>query len=497
MNKTMKLSACAILALGLFSSTAFADEKDEIIKQLTQRLDNMEKELQELKNTTSSLKSDTDKQIEELHTRADDNEFEAALSKVKFGFDFENSVNFLSGDYMGEKIDSKEKWVSIFHLNMSANVNDKTNFYGRLGVSRNWADYTTGFTNDYNQGRNSDGGTLVFLERAYFDYRITENLIVTLGRQPGSDGPGSNLRNNSTRQATYPALLFSANGDGLVFTYKPEIGSLENVAFRLGYSKMYQWDNGSDSSIFGDEQLDDGRIFLGMAEAKLPFGAMGDNLLIFQAVKINDATLKTSALGELNFGDLTYADLYFENNQAFGSNLNYFLSLAYMKGSNAKDNSALIAQKIKNDNFQKAYMAAYLQTGDKAAATAAATGILTQATQGAIAQTKLNEEDAWALHIGARYDFNDAFKLGYQYFHGSKFWYSTQAVSAADPLNVTQTRGDAHDIYAIYQIDFNQFLRLSYTHVNYKYSGSGRPVGMPVKIDDSVSNIMLTYNIRF
>lgn len=505
MRKSIRISLCATMVLMLASSSAMADKKDEIIKSLIERLDKVEKELTEIKGETKylrgeteNIKKDTEEQVEELHARADENEFQSALNKVKFGFDMETSVNFLDGDYNAQEVDSKEKWTSVFHLNMSANINERTKFNGRIGVSRNWSDYTLDTTNDYNQGRNSSGGTNLFLERAYLDYKLSDNFIVTIGRQPGSDGPGSNLKNNSSRQATYPALLFSANGDGVVLTYKPKIPSLENSAVRLIYAKMYQWDDGT--SFLGKEEIDDARIYGAMLETKLPLGLMGDNLMILWGVTADKVTINASSsgLGSLNIGDLSYANLYFENNNAFGTNLNYFISGAMMKGSNAVDNSALIASRISSsENQAAAYLAALAATGDHATAQQLAAQRLQQSAQQAIAGTKLNEEDAWAVHVGARYDFNDQWKLGYQFFHGSKYWYSFQAASVSDPLNITQTRGDAHDIYLIYQIDFNQFLRLGYTYVNYDYTGSGYPFGGTQKTDDTVKNIMLTYNIRF
>lgn len=507
MKRMYAMSLCAILALGACTS-AMADEKDAIIKQLNERLDKMQKEINELKNVASNIKKDTEEQIDELHTRADENELQSTLNKVKLGFDFENSVNFLDGDYMGQKIDAKDKWTSVFHLNMAANVNENTNFYGRIGVSRNWSDYTLDYSEDYSQGRNAKGGTLLFLERAYFDYKINDKLIVTIGRQPGSDGPGFNLKNNSVRMATYPALLFSANGDGIIFTYKPDIPTLENSAFRAGYAKMYQWDDGKHSSFFGNEEIDDARIALGMFETKLPLGSMGDNLLILMGVHSKKVSFHNDKLGDLNIGDLTMANLYFENNKAFGSKLNYFVSLGYVNGSNAVNNENLINQRLSSsldEAVQNAYQVGLIASGGNEEAAAAAAAAANKAGTVQLAQqskqlaqlTRLNEEDAWAIHLGARYDFNDQFKLGYQYFHGSQYWYSFQSPSVTDPLQLTQTRGDVHDVYVIYQIDFNQFLRLGYSHVNYKYTNSGRPFGGAQKIDDTVRNIMLTYNLKF
>ncbi len=39
-------------------------------------------------------------------------------------------------------------------------------------------------------------GPVLYVDRAYLDCYITPEWIATIGRQPGTDGPGSNLRNN-------------------------------------------------------------------------------------------------------------------------------------------------------------------------------------------------------------------------------------------------------------------------------------------------------------
>lgn len=492
MKQLLPSSICVATVLASLSSPLLADQKDELIERLMQRLDKVEAELSEIKQANAELSASTEEQFDELNERADENEFESTMSKVKFGFDMETSVNFLNGQYTNSlgrrvEVDSKEKWTSVFHLNMDAAINDRTTFTGRLGVAKNWGDYTNGFTADYNQGRKSMGGNSVFLERAYIDYKITDKLIATIGRQPGSDGPGSNLRNNSSRQATYPAIIFSANGDGVVLTYKPEIDGLSNTAIRAFYAKMYQWDTGAESSLLGREAIDDARIFGAMFETELPLGDMGENLMILWALQANKVTMPSVGgnipigggmtlpfnTGELNVGDLRYANLYFENNHTFGTKLSYFMSLAYMKGSNAVDNTQLIASRNNP--------------------------LLAPAVPGFVAATRLNEENAHAVQAGLRYDLTPSWKLGYQYFHGSRYWYSFQTAAASDPLGLTQTRGDAHELYGIYQIDMNQFLRIGYSRVNYDYTGSGAPVGPAVRAgnDDEVENISLTYNVRF
>ena len=108
-----------------------------------------------------------------------------------------------------------------------------------------------------------------------------------------------------------------------------------------------------------------------------------------------------------------------------------------------------------------------------------------------------NNKSAWAIHLGARYDFTQSFKLGAEFFHGSKYWFAMSRPSVLDPLDFRNTKGNVYDIYAIWQIDFNQYLRFSYTHVDYHYSNSGRPIGTPIKVSDKADVFSVIYNVRF
>lgn len=487
----------------LSSSVALAtDTKDKQIEMLLKRLDKVETEL-------ASLKADTTSQIDELHLRADDNELQAALSKVKFGLEFETNVHSFDGTLKGKNVDSSNKWNGFLNLNMDAAINEKTTFTGRLAMAKNWADDTIGFPDDTAAGRTTTGGSTVYVERAYIDYKFTDSIIMTLGRQPGTDGPGTNLKNNAKRQSTYPAMLFNAAGDGLVFSFKPKIDGLEKTVFRAGYAKAYQWDSGSGSTdIVGDASLNDSNIWLGMAETKLPLGDMGENLLTLSGAMSPDFSIPAgSPIGRLTVGDITLANLYFENNNAFGSGFSWFSSLGYSKGSGAKDNSTAINNAIYNAAYSQTSSVlsltgpldnvAYNGMNNAQQATAVANGAVAANGTSTIVATSLNEESGWAILVGGRYDFTKEFKLGYEFFHGSQYWYSFTSGNASDPLNKLNTRGNAHDIYGIYQLDLNQYFRLSYTTIKYNYTNSGSPVGGAVKTDDKVDHWMLTYNVKF
>ncbi|EAJ9556718.1 DUF3373 family protein, partial [Campylobacter jejuni] len=281
-------------------------------------------------------------------------------------------------------------------------------------------------------------GPVLYVDRAYLDYYITPEWIATIGRQPGTDGPGSNLRNNALRQSTYPALAINALGDAAVITYKPESLQDHKVAIRAAYGKTYQWDEeGKIRDWMGDQKDADANLYYAAVEGELPIEGMGDNLIIFNVAHMTDFALPIpgSILLDddevVNLGNLTLANIHFENYKAFGTNFNWFASLGYSNGSNNEINPLLSA-----------------------------------ALQGkGYGNGKFNEKDGYAVHVGGRYDFTKALKVGYEFFWGSRYWYTMSRPSINDPLNIRMTRGTAHDFYVIYQLDRYQFLRLSYTNI--------------------------------
>lgn len=452
-------------------------------------------EIENLKKQVSSLQ----KSIDELEQRADENEFTSALDKINFGLEFSTSVTNTNYNLAGHKYHANNKWMSELFLNMNAQINDKTKFYGRLSIAKNWSQMGWGLSGSHplelDAGRNTrTSGPVVYLSRAYLDYAITPELIATIGRQPGTDGPGSNLRNNALRQSTYPALMLNVLGDALVLTYKPDVLSDYDFAARLAYGKVYQWDNeGKVKDWMGDQEDVDANLYYAEVEGKIP--ALGDNLMIFNVAHLTDFSLPLPVLGVKNLGDLSLYNLHFEQNKAFGSDFNYFISLGYSKGSNSNHKNIDVTPIIKAQAAAQA--AASMSSSGKAAAATTQPN-----TAAAIAKVqemfKINEKNGYSVHVGARYDFTQSFKFGYEFFWGSKYWYTMSRPSINDPLNMRMTRGMAHDIYGIYQLDRNQFLRLSYTHVDNKFSNSATPIGGSVKLKDKnkADSFMLMYNVK-
>lgn len=470
----MKTKFSLILSACLLSSSLFAKNTDDEITKLQKQLAQIQAELAQIRKEREAQAKQNEAvkaELADLNDRADETEFQAALSKVKFGLEFSTAVSNTNYKVSGQDYSANNKWMNELHLNMNADINDKTKFYGRLSMAKNWSQMGwSGSPYDLDAGRNTrSSGPVLYVDRAYLDYYITPEWIATVGRQPGTDGPGSNLRNNALRQSTYPALAINALGDAAVITYKPESLQDHKVAIRAAYGKTYQWDEeGKVRDWMSDQKDADANLYYAAVEGELPIEGMGDNLLLLNVAYISDFSLPIDGgatinnliggAGVKNLGDATIANIHFENYNAFGTNFNYFVSLGYSNGANAHTLSVIPT----------------IQS-----------------------QLEFNEKDGYAVHVGGRYDFTKALKVGYEFFWGSRYWYTMSRPSINDPLNIRMTRGTAHDFYVIYQLDRYQFLRLSYTNIQNIWGNRGLPFGGAKKDKARADNIMLMYNVKF
>lgn len=473
----MKTKFSLILSACLLSSSLFAKNADDEITKLQKQLAQIQAELAEIRKEREAQAKQNEAvkaELADLNDRADETEFQAALSKVKFGLEFSTAVSNTNYKVSGQDYSANNKWMNELHLNMNADINDKTKFYGRLSMAKNWSQMGwSGSPYDLDAGRNTrSSGPVLYVDRAYLDYYITPEWIATVGRQPGTDGPGSNLRNNALRQSTYPALAINALGDAAVITYKPESLQDHKVAIRAAYGKTYQWDeeSGKVRDWMSDQKDADANLYYAAVEGELPIEGMGDNLIIFNVAHMTDFALPipgSMLLGDddevVNLGNLTLANIHFENYKAFGTNFNWFASLGYSNGSNNEINP-LLSTALQSKGYGNG---------------------------------KFNEKDGYAVHVGGRYDFTKALKVGYEFFWGSRYWYTMSRPSINDPLNIRMTRGTAHDFYVIYQLDRYQFLRLSYTNIQNIWGNRGLPFGGAKKDKARADNIMLMYNVKF
>lgn len=156
-----------------------------------------------------------------LEERVEELEINNALNTFKFSGD-------LTMFYDGTEKEigtttTTNNWTRLkFGLNFSAKPSSDIQFFGRLAASKHMNAVGDDYTNNDDFGRSrAYNGSDVFVEKAYFDYTLTDWMILSAGRLPTFDGVPYNYSYGKAKMGTYPKLAYSAILDGFAFTFKP------------------------------------------------------------------------------------------------------------------------------------------------------------------------------------------------------------------------------------------------------------------------------------
>lgn len=489
-KKYLYLSA---LAVSMLSTPSFAISNDDLLK----RLEQLESEVKETKKQNaefktqisgleSGMKSQMQKELGGVEDRIDGLETTMLMNKVNFGLGFRNRADFYDAKRVnGTKTGNSNVWTTKLHLNMDSQITDNMKFAGRLAMYKYWSTNTAINNANQNmsvydpmQGRRPSDSS-IFAERAYVDYLIDKDwsvpVTVTLGRQPSSDGPSHQFKDNTVRKSTYSALGFDGAADGVVTTFNLEkVTGMENAAIRLAYGKGYQaynTTNGSTQYIDTTTGVKDTQFYAMFIDGSIP-GVKG-SLVQLGYVKAKDVA---GMSGGKNLGGIDIFGVMAEFTNVADSGLDLFAHY----GMSRTDGNANSVNMGGVPNY----------------------GLLGTDVMGDLDQKHTGQ----AFWIGGRYalPFAKAGKIGYEYNKGTQYWISfTNA--ANDLTNKLATRGDAHEVYYIQPLNRYAHLRAGAQFINYKYAGSGSHLGTPLKMGDagteneikSLTNYYLLFNLLF
>jgi len=477
---TKKIILSSIAAVTLLSTTVNAASVKSRISKLESIIKTQQKEIKELKSVSDD--------VEELDERLEEVETSSLTDKIKFGVGMRVEMNNYSNTYAdGEEYTANDIWRTKLNLNMKSKIADNLKFSGRLSMYKNWGDSTSRMVNNVSmQGRRPNDSTM-YVERAYVDWIMNADstipVTVTLGRQPSTDGPSYQIKENSARKGTYDALAFDGAADAIVLTAnlnKISTGTAVRVAYgtpnvldnqantqnQMNYSGIDN-DNFENTKVIG--------LFLDQTIPSLSF----NNLAQAYFVSAKDFNANPSmGANDINVGDLTITGIMFEASKVNG-NLDLF---AHYAKSEAKPNGQAI---VIGMNGTTPIMGGLISgMGD----TESKTGN--------------------AIWVGARYSINKDWKVGAEYNKGSENWFSFTSGSN-DPLNKLATRGTAVEVYASSAINKYANIRVGCVAINYDYTGSGSQLGAPMKISDmtlqtgstmtieKTTNAYLTFNLLF
>lgn len=493
LNFMARLISVCLLASLLLASEIFAKEEVVVIPKSTyeailnkldtlqKKVDNLEKKGAQVEKKTTALDSD----INDIYDTLDKVETKTIKDRINWGFELRTRMdNFKVSDQVNpitrEKDDfsADNHWTTRFRLNMNAELLKGLTFYGRLTVYKNWANSQRVAYYPYADPNMAHvpSDTSLKLDRAYIDWIVPNSpvpLAFTIGRQPSSEGPAYEFKENRKRQSTYPVLLFDGEADGIVATIGLEryIG-LKNSGLRFAYGKGYQ--SQDDKSVYLDSRygIDDLNVFGFFFESELPY--LPNSLMVLSYVRGNDFVDNPVDPGK-NLGDMDLFGIHLQAPNILESGFDFFFSWG-MNISHPNGEYVNMPVGIGSDGQPVTMPVGLLSSNGK------------------------DDHTGWAIYTGFRYTVPFAMlnnpKVGFEYNHGSKNWFSfTQG--STELYNKLATRGDVFDFYYIQPFNKYLFMRVGYTIVNYNYTGSGWHIGEAMETDESLKDFYFLLDCHF
>lgn len=501
---------------------------------LKKRLDALTKEVNELNDQLKKQESADDTQIKSLKDRLDKTELHTATDRISWGLDMRvrnDSIHYgdvrtapealvgsfftpvSQGGFNGATVQQIQQGIAQMaaagmippaekkdydndsiltnrlRLNMKAKVNEHLDFQGRITSYKVFGDSNSvkpynGFndvTFDGNTTSLPHGDTLR-LERAYFDIKGDAGKVplnLSLGRRPSTEGSPLEYMNNSMIGGSPLAHIInwqfdgaSANADLEEVTGIP--GFALKLCYGVGFESGYENDPAPISSVddvqlagFINQLYDDGSTVATINYAHafgITDGFAGETVQPFYAAQNPDGTLSfvpnsgnyiSIVTPETEIGDWDALTFLLTHNakESLGVDLDTFVSVAY---------SHTDPSRVSDIPF-------YNMMGQ---------GLLSSNGQ-------LEDESGYSVYTGVIVPVYEGSKIGFEYNYGSKYWLNFTGAEDSLIGSKLATRGHVFETYfhqPVYGDNF--FATIGFRYYLYDYTGSGNPLGAPVKISD-------------
>ena len=526
------------------------------LEQLTGAMKGLEEKISDLESRNARKNSD----IKEIDDRLNKAELHTATDKVSFGIELRSradSIHYsdmltapdallgsfftpvsqdgfngataaqirqaIAGMAMMGMIPAPEKsdvsndiiFTNRFRLEMKARVNSHLDFAGRLASYKVFGD-SSGVK--FNQGSLGDisfdgttsslpTGDAIHLERAYFNYKNQIGSVpvnISLGRRPSTEGPPMEYGNYSLEGGSPLAHLINWQFDGASLNFGLEDATgIPGLAMKLCYGIGFESGWGNSSSLRDNAQLEDVNLFgfiatlydndtssveLNYAHASnITDGFTGQTVMPFIVAVNPDGTYTfTRNTGayisrvepSANIGNWDAATILFRTNlyERFEKNIDLFFSLAWSHTS---------PDELSKNPFYN--LMGY--------------GLLSS-------NGNLEDQDGYSVYGGIVFPMPKNARLGLEYNWGSEYWFNFTGAEDSLIGSKLAVRGQVFEGYYIQPVfKDNFFLKLGGKF--YDYTGSGSPLGAPVKISeataldtlfpvvDKVWNLYLSATLRF
>ncbi len=516
---------------------ALAEDDVKLLKQrleqMTQEMEAVQKKLEDIERNSQAK----EEEIEEMDDRLNKAELHTATDKVAFGIEFRSRADTLKykdiqaapsslvgaffeptpNGFNGATLPQIQQAIgnmaaagmipptetydatndilltNKFRLSMHSKVNDQLSFDGRLAAYKTFADssgvkFNQGSLGDVTLDGNTASlphGDTIRLERAYFNYKKDWGSVPTnfsVGRRPGTDGPPLEYQNYSLEGGSPLATIINWQFDGASFNMGfEEVTGIPGASLKLCYGQGFESDWGNTYSL-GNQQADvDDVHFAGFiatlfdndsTSAVLNYahawditdGFTGLTVMPFIATENPDGTFTfeqntggyvTRMQPLTNIGDWDALSLLLRTNliERFDTDIDLFISgsWSHTSPSQTSDNPffKLMGQGLLNSNGE------------------------------------LKDRDGYMIYLGAVFPMPWDARFGLEYNYGSQYWFNFSGAEDSVVASKLAVRGSVYEGYWHQPIiGDNFFATLGVRYYDYEYSGSGNPMGEPMKISE-------------
>ena len=399
-----------------------------------------------------------------------------------------------------EKYDADNNiiYTNKFRLNMKADLNPHVNFNGRLAAYKVFGD-STGVK--FNQGSLGDvtfdgntsslpHGDIVHLERAFFAYKndIGDDVHwhFSLGRRPSTDGPPLEYGNYDIVAGSPLGAIINWQFDGasLGFNFGDAIG-IPGASFKLCYGVGFENDYGNSSTLgYNGSDLSDVHLFGVISD----LFNNGDTRMMLNYAHAWDITDGFTGLTVMPFivsknpADGTYS--FSQNTGGFitrmepSTNIGAWDAATLLLSSNID-----VDTDEKNEGIDWFINGSWSHTNPSQVSKNPFYEIL---GAGLLSSNgNLRDRDGYSVYAGTVLPMPFKGRLGLEYNWGSKYWFNFTGAEDSLIGSKLAVRGEVYEAYYIQPIyGHNFFAKIGSQYYDYEYTGSGNPLGAPVKIDE-------------
>jgi hypothetical protein len=374
----------------------------------------------------------------------------------------------------GYSADTNVLMTNRLRLNFDSQVSDNVSVGARLSMYKTFGDSTNvQVFNGQANSLNLDGttarvptGDMVRVERAFFTWHDIggSKLYLSVGRRPSTDGPPMNFREDEPRGGTPPGSLFDYQYDGVTLGYHITDKMTARACYGMGYTAGF---GNGDLLKSPADRVKDVHLFGGMIDL----------------IETDKTFVQAIYAHAWNVTDGFDGTMVLPNNPITGDPVGAPVIMRYSPSAN-----------LGGINLYGLTMQKRLRQFDTFVSVNANTLLPNGVTSpfGGLGSDPFDasttNHSGYMVYAGVRYSIpqNDGrTKIGFEYNHGSKYWFNFAQAEDDIISPKTSARGDVFETYLTHRINQRFILKADYQRFNYTWSGSGWHVGAPKRLDST------------